>query len=157
MLRLHGTPVSGAATQSGSSSAGTRAMGVLLLSRRSPSVPPMPRPFRCARGSKQVSTAPSQEKLQLIHFLPPWHFSPTSFCFVLSHFGGLSGVQESKYETKPDVGSRGPWRHQVLSCTPCCCQAPCPPLALMAHLSGQLLYWHNFRPEAGPCMLPVAK
>lgn len=83
-------------------------------------------------------------------FSSPRHFSPTSFCFVLSHFGGLSWVQESKYETKPEVGSRGPWRHQVLSCTPCCCQAPCPPLALMAQLSGQLLYWHNLRPETGP-------
>lgn len=130
----------------------------------------LPVPARSSRAASPPRSSPScwegantnhrhhpEETCSSSVFVFLQHFSLMSFCFVLSCFGGLSGVQESKYETKPEVGSRGPWRHQVLSCTPCCCQAPCPPLALMAHLSGQLLYWHNFRPEAGPCMLPVAK
>lgn len=67
------------------------------------------------------------------------HFSLMSFCFVLSCFGGLSGVQESKHKTKLEVGRWGArGRGGARSSAPAP-GVPGPPLVLLALLGGQLL------------------
>lgn len=112
---------SGAAAHSGSSAGRTRATGASPPGRRPRRSPPAPRPLRgvarWAPSERTHTTRASPGEIATHPFFSR-HFSPTSFCFVLSRFRGQSGVQKSKHKTKPEVGSRGPRRRQVLRAHP---------------------------------------
>ena len=117
---------SGEAAQSGSSSAGTRVMGALPPSYRSRPAPPAPHPLRgAARPAGRANTNhrhhPSRGNLQLIRFC----FSPALFSdvfllrFILfwrAEWG--PGKQTQNQARGGEVGSKGPWRRQVLSARP---------------------------------------
>lgn len=131
----------------------------------------LPVPARSSRAASPPRSSPScwegantnhrhhpEETCSSSVFVFLQHFSLMSFCFVLSCFGGLSGVQESKHKTKPEVGRWGAGGRAGArsSAAPAPGPAPasCRPPARVARLGGQLLYWHALRPEAGPCRPP---
>lgn len=80
----------------------------------------LPVPARSSRAASPPRSSPScwegantnhqhhpEETCSSSVFVFLQHFSLMSFCFVLSCFGGLSGVQESKHKTKSEVGRWG--------------------------------------------------